>query len=169
MKKAIIIGHNITNRGAFSATLNKYEWDFYMDMIQELNKLGEVFIHDEDIKSYTSRMKDTAKKINQKDFDIVVALHFNAFNGTASGCEALYYHTNKQGKAKSSIFCEKFCQATGIKNRGAKPLDSSRDRGFGEIAYTKATTLILEPFFGDNDKDCKKYSKTALLEAIKSL
>lgn len=169
MKKAFIIGHHLHSKGAFSPHLKKFEWDFYMDMIQELSAIGEVFIHDERIRSYTDRMKNTANKINKKDFDLVIAVHFNSFDGLVEGCEALYYHTNKVGKKYSEIFCEKMTEFTGQPNRGAKELDNSRDRGFGELAYTNATTILLEPFFGDNAKDCEKFDKKCFLEVIKSL
>jgi N-acetylmuramoyl-L-alanine amidase len=169
MKKAFIIGYHIYSKGVFSKHLKRYEWDFYMDIIHELGKIGDVFIHNEDIKSYTNRVKNTASEINKKDYDLVMALHFNSFDGTAQGCESLYYHTNEEGKKYSEKFCNIFTSKTGISNRGAKPLDSPRDRGFGELAYTKATTILLEPFFGGFKQDCDNFSAEEFLTTLKEL
>lgn len=49
-------------------------------------------------------------------------------------------------------------EETGIKSRngGLKALTNRKDRGFASVYYTKAPTILIEPFFGSNEEDCKR-------------
>ena len=164
MKIAFIVGHTPFNKGAFSKYLNSNEWDFYNSFFDKLNAVGDVFIHDNDL-GYTSRQKEMSKKT--RDFDIVFELHFNASNGSAHGCEALHYHLNETAEKICIAFCEDYTSQTGAKNRGAKKLSNKNDRGFGFVNYQKPTAIILEPFFGDNIEDCKRFNIDIFTSSIK--
>jgi len=164
MKIGFVIGHTPFNKGAYSKYLNSSEWDFYNSFFDKLNAVGNVFIHDNDY-GYTSRQKEMAKKT--RDFDIVFELHFNASNGSAHGCEALHYHLNETAKKICVAFCEDYTCQTGAKNRGAKKLVNSGDRGYGFVYYQKPTAIILEPFFGDNIEDCKRFNIDIFISSIK--
>jgi len=161
---AFVIGHTPYSKGAFSKYFNSSEWDFYNKYFTKINSVGNVFVHDNDL-GYTSRQKEMAKKT--KDFDIVFELHFNASNGTANGCEALHYHLNETAEKISEVFCEDYTRQTGAKNRGAKKLSNSGDRGYGFVSCQKPTAIILEPFFGDNIEDCKKFDIDVFISSIK--
>ena len=115
-----------------------------------------VFHHNSYIKSYTQRIKFTAKKLD--DFDLVIECHFNAASELANGCETLYYFASKKGKVYARLFSEIAHKTTGIKlrNNGLKALVSKRDRGFQAVYQPKPPTILIEPFFGSNKSDCQK-------------
>ncbi len=164
MKTAFVIGHTPYGKGAFSKHLKKYEFDFYLSFKDDLEKMGDVFVHDNNL-GYTSRQKAMGK--NTKEYDLVFELHFNAANGKAGGCEALHYFRNDKASLVCDFFCESFCEKTGIKNRGGKELSNAEQRGYGFVYYQKPTAIILEPFFGDNENDCEKFNSESLLKTIK--
>lgn len=166
MKKAFIIGHNEKDQGAYSEILKVTEWGLYKSLTSELLQMGDVYTHDPLIESYTKRMKDTASKINTQDYDLVVALHFNMFNEKASGCEALFI--SEKGRVFGSNFCHYYTESTGTKNRGVKKVEKG-GRGFEEIFNPKAPAILIEPFFGDSESDCKLFNKNKLLESLSCL
>ena len=94
--------------------------------------------------------------INQHDYDLTLELHYNAAGALAHGTEVLYYANNRRGlklaESLSKLISDKF----GTKNRGAKGRGKS-DRGGYALYAGKATALLLEPFFGTNKDDAKKF------------
>lgn len=165
MKVAFIVGHTRVRKGAYSKHLLKYEYDFYKDLENYLKPLGDVFYHNYLIYGYNSRQKHLAK--HTKDYDLVFELHFNSANGKAEGCEALYYHKNEQTKLLSQIFCDEYTDMSGSRNRGAKPLRTKKDRGFGFVYNQKPPAILIEPFFGDNAIDCARFTPHNLFEALR--
>lgn len=158
MKIAFVVGHHKKSKGALSKYFRLREWDFYNDVLSHLNCV-DVFYHNENISGYTSRIKNTANKINKYPFDLVIELHFNsAVHPSANGCETLYYYRSKKGREYAKQFSEVVTRTTGIKSRngGLKALTNRNDRGFASVYYTNAPTILIEPFFGSNDNDCKK-------------
>lgn len=180
MKVAFIIGHNEKDKGFYSETLDKYEWDLYNGMRNVLECIGEVYTHDSSINSYTKRCKDISKRIGS-GYDLIIALHFNAFNTVANGCEAFYWHSNKDGFNYADKFVKGYCTLTGSRPRGAKPYDwivkkeegkediKKLPKGAGEVYYTKSTTILLEPFFGDNKEDCERFCVDKFIKSIKGI
>lgn len=167
MKIGFIIGHHEKSKGAYSETLKISEWDLFRSLESELNQIGKVYYHNSGIGSYTQRCVDIAKRIG-KDCDVVFALHFNAANKAAHGCEAFHWHTNEKGKAIATKFVKHYTDKTKARSRGVKKYsDIKTERGAGEVYYPKATVVLLEPFFGDNEADCKKFDRKVFLEAIK--
>lgn len=166
MKVAFIIGHNQNDKGLFSEHLKCAEWDFYTQLSPRLETIGDIYIHDSGITSYTQRCKDISERIGTK-YDVVFALHFNGFNGSANGCEAFYWHTNGQSKDIAHSFVHKFTESTGISLRGAKKYTSKNERGAGEVYYPRASAILLEPFFGDNQEDCDKFDACKFIDAIR--
>jgi N-acetylmuramoyl-L-alanine amidase len=164
MKIALVVGHTPYSKGAFSEYFNSSEFDFYNSHFERLNEIGDVFIHDNDL-GYTSRQKAMASKT--RDYDVVFEIHFNASNGSAQGCEALYYHRNETARKICFAFCQNYTDLTGVKNRGTKALNDAGDRGFGFVYNQKPTAIILEPFFGDNKKDCEMFNIDVFVDAIK--
>lgn len=169
MKKiAFVIGHHENSKGAYSAYFNCYEWDFYKDTESELRELGDVYTHDTAISSYKLRCKDTSEKINSREYDLVISLHFNSFNGKAEGVEALHINGNNDTEKLAKLFCESYSLGTGSINRGSKAL-SRGSRGFLELAYPKANAILLEPFFGDNEEDCKLFKDEVFIDSLKKV
>lgn len=168
MKVAFIVGHHKKSKGALSKHFNLREWDFYKEVVRELGEV-DVFYHDENISGYTSRIKNTAKKVNKYPFDLVIELHFNsAVHKSANGCETLYYYRSKKAKDYAYLFSQIVTEETGIKSRngGLKALTNRNDRGFASVYYTKAPTILIEPFFGSNEMDCIKIQSPQNLARI---
>ncbi len=164
MKIAFVVGHTPYSKGAYSQTLGSSEWDLFNLYFDKFKAVGDVFVHDNKL-GYTSRQKEMANKT--RDYDLVFELHFNASNGSAKGCEALYYHRNETARKICFAFCEHYTDLTGAKNRGTKALNDASDRGFGFVYYQKPTAIILEPFFGDNAEDCEMFNIDLFIDAIK--
>lgn len=158
MRIAYLIGHHEKDKGALSKYFGLREWDFYKKVIESMGCVN-IFFHDSNISGYTSRIKNTASKINKVDFDLVIELHFNsAVHYSANGCETLYYYRSEKSKNYAKLFSKVVTEETGIKSRngGLKALTNRKDRGFASVYYTKAPTILIEPFFGSNEEDCKK-------------
>ena len=169
MKKAIIVGHNAKEKGYYSHFLQAHEFDFYGTMEDELREIATLYYHNPIISSYMLRMQDTARRINQHDYDLVLSLHFNSFNSKANGSEGLYFHTNERGRNYANIFSSMMNEEMGYRTREPKPLSEPRQRGYFEVQTPRATTLILEPFFGDNEQDCARFDKKMFLSILKKL
>jgi len=104
--------------------------------------------------------------LNDRD---VIELHFNSFfKPIAEGCETLYYVGSEKGYNYSRIFSRLVNQSSGIKLRGdgTKALSNTRDRGFASVYYTNAPTILIEPFFGSNEEDCKKIKGTRFVAEL---
>src|SRR5690554_6981960 len=168
MKVAFIIGHNEKDKGSYSKHLNTTEWDLYNSMKNDLECIGHVYTHDSSINSYTQRCIDISNRIGDK-YDLVIALHFNSFNTIANGCEAFYWHSNKDGFNYASKFVKGYCVLTGSRPRGAKEYKSNTERGAGEVYYPKNTAILLEPFFGDNKEDCERFCVDKFIKSIKGI
>jgi N-acetylmuramoyl-L-alanine amidase len=89
--------------------------------------------------------------INKLKPDVIVSLHFNCFNGVATGTEVLYYQKSKKSKLLAEITDKKVVGVLGLADRGAKGLLSGR--GVGLLKGTDAPCVIVEGFFGDNARD----------------
>ena len=168
MKIAFIIGHHKKSKGAYSKYFKMREWDFYNKVMSYI-PYSHVFYHDENISGYVSRIKNTAKKVNKYPFDLVIELHFNSFiDLDANGCETLYFYRSKKGRDYAKKFSKLVTEMTGIKNRngGLKALSNTKDRGFASVYYTKAPTILIEPFFGSNLSDCLKINSAKNMAEI---
>lgn len=164
-KFAFVIGHTSgPDKGAFSPYLEKFEYDLFKEFANKhLSEIGDIFLHDENIISYTQRQADTATKTTE--YEYVFELHFNSAKPAAEGCEALYYTGNTKAEKIGQKFCSLMVQEMDMKNRGAKALNAS-DRGFGFVSSQKPTALILEPFFGSNSDDCRNFKEEKYKKVI---
>jgi len=163
-KIAFVIGHTSKDKGAFSTFLQISEFDLFKEFANKhLSEVGDIFFHDETITSYTQGPADTATKTTY--YEYVFELHFNSATPAAEGCEALYYTGNTKAEKIAEKFCSLMVQEMDMKNRGAKALNAS-DRGFGFVSKQKPTALILEPFFGSNEDDCRNYKQEKYKKVI---
>lgn len=158
MKIAFVIGHYERDKGAYSKFLEVSEYDFYGMVVPFLSGV-DVYRHDPKIGGYKTRIKNTANKLNKQDYDLIIEGHFNSVEDeTANGCETLYYFNSKKGRKYAELFSQMVVDCTGIKKRGdngCKALVNKNDRGFASVYYTKAPTIMIEPFFGSNKNDCE--------------
>jgi len=151
-KIAFVLGHTKDNKGAFSDYLGDQEFDFWHDIYDVfLKDIGDLFEHNPDIKSYTKRQKAMAERT--KDYDLVLELHFDAATPKAHGCHAIYYFDNKKAKELAEVFSTSMERIMGIKARHNVPCYNSSIRGGGFIMEQKPTALLLESFFGTNQRD----------------
>ena len=163
-KFAFVIGHTSKDKGAFSTFLQVSEFDLFKEFANKhLSEIGDIFLHDETITGYTQRQADTATKTTS--YEYVFELHFNAATPAAEGCEALYYTGNTKAQRIAEKFCSLMVHFLDMKNRGAKSLNAS-DRGFGFVSKQKPTALILEPFFGSNEDDCRNFKQDKYKKVI---
>ena len=148
---AVVIGHDYISKGAFSDYINQYEFDYNSEVAQIMGL--DTYTH-EPSSSYTHKMQNTYRKLGK--YSLTLEMHFNAASEGVQGVEALYYGGNMEGKRIAQIYCDLVAKEYGVRNRGAKPLSSDKDRGFRAVASGKPTGIILEPFFGSN-VDCKAF------------
>lgn len=168
MKIALLVGHHIKSKGALSKYFGLREFDFYSEVIKYIPGI-KVYYHNENISGYTTRIKDTAKRLNKGNYDLVIELHFNAFSSSdANGCETLYFYNSKPSKYYAELFSETINDYTGIKlrNGGIKALTNRKDRGFASVYYPLAPVILIEPFFGTSQSDCEKIDSAENLGCI---
>lgn len=84
---------------------------------------------------------------NRSGYDYALSIHFNAFNGAATGVECLY--KNKDGKATE--LSKKVASILGLKNRGAK---KRTDLYMLNIGFDN----LIEVCFHDNKGDLEAYN-----------
>jgi N-acetylmuramoyl-L-alanine amidase len=152
MKKcALVIGHKKSSQGASNRASGLTEFIFNdklaIDLEEEISGVEVQRIYR---RTYNSLPGD----INELNPDFIISLHCNAFDGSASGTEVLYYHKSTKGKLIAGILNEQLVEALGLKNRGLKP-KTAEDRGGYLLKNTVAPCVIAEPFFIDNNDDLK--------------
>lgn len=166
MKKAVVIGHDKNEKGAFSKFLGESEYIYNSEVAYCISHIAD--IHKRPLGGgYTSKMNRLSEKLNPKNYDYIAELHFNKFdnlnNGKGVGCEAVIYPGNKNMRKLGEIYCNFISTKYNIPNRGVKE-HGKGDRGYGFLSKMTADTIILEPFFGDEDeslkfKDHKEYAR----------
>ena len=84
---------------------------------------------------------------NRSGYDYALSIHFNAFNGSATGVECLYKNTVK----KASTMSKAVANAMGLKDRGAK-------NRTGLYMLNIGFDNLIEVCFHDNSNDLAKYN-----------
>jgi len=166
MRAAVVIGHSKESPGAYSEYLRASEYIYNSEVATYLSCVADIYRRPAN-GGYKSQMKRLASEINKKDYDLVIELHFNSFNGKVGGCETISY------PGSSSLdFGEKFCNDISecylTENRGAKEANSN-SRGWWFLAYMEAPAIIVEPFFGDNEESLKFENPGKYAEILKQL
>lgn len=161
MKIAYIIGHDRERPGKYSKLLGTSEYAYNCKVAEYLKRSGDVYKRPLG-GSYKTQMRKLAEILNPKDYDLVIELHFNAFddlnNRKGVGCETVHYPGSsslKYGRKLLKAISEKYQ----VENRGAKE-HGPADRGWWFLHYMDAPAIILEPFFGDED-ECLKFQNEA--------
>lgn len=139
-------GHGGTDPGAvgYNLTEKTINLNVLLACKETLERYG--------VKVVVSRVKDEndtvveeVKEANASGADLAVSVHTNA--GGGDGFEAFYWSSDTNGKKLASLG-EKYIKALGQNSRGIK---SGNHLYF--VRNTKATAVLFESFFLDNDKD----------------
>jgi len=158
-KIGLIVGHTKRspgasfNNGAFSA-----EYDFNSEVAKQAKlycktKYGNV-LDTEIIFRDRIGIPGAYRKAEKIGCDVVIELHFNAFNKTVEGTETLT--TSHVGDREFALEIQKMmCRIFKRKglSRGVKPIAKSARAGENVYAFPKGYNCLVEPFFGDNEKE----------------
>lgn len=174
-KVAIVVGHTEDSQGACSPHNISCEWEFMFGVATELcvmRELGDIYLYDTYKNGYGNMVAKHAKTINQKDYDLILELHYNAATPSAQGAEVLYHHKDTENWDEVTIGKNLLAkmEALGFRNRGVKHL-TAKDRGYAAVYLPKGNCLIFEPFFGSNEDDCERIREKywEFIDAIEEL
>lgn len=164
MKIAVRFGHQRT--GADGAAPGEYEVirQYGLYVINGLKSLGHEVMDvtpPENNRSLADSLNYGINKANSWGADLFISLHGNSFNGSAFGCEVVYYPSSTKGKDLAISICGEISKL-GFKNRGAK----ADTRGLAELNTTKMTAVIVEPLFVDNAHDKALFNAESIGYAI---
>ena len=145
MKILLSAGHGGTDGGSTGADGGK-EKDRTINLANKVasylkNAGHTVTVNTEKTSSGAWRFK------NRSGYDFALSIHFNAFNGSATGTECWYKGTQKKAGALSSAVAN----VLGIKNRGAKATTALYMMNIG-------FDNLIEVCFHDNSGDLNKYN-----------
>lgn len=165
MKKIFVIaGHSNTDPGAVAthdylvkeATYTKRLRYLITEYFKAFNDSVEVFIDDD-----KDNLQTVINKINKdvKAGDLVIDIHFNAFNGKATGTEVIIPAISSKLENKlAAEISKEISEVLEIPNRGAKS-EAQTARGRIGILRGVGNRILLEVCFIDNSKDYKAYKK----------
>jgi N-acetylmuramoyl-L-alanine amidase len=160
---ALIVGHTEKKPGAFSPFLKKHEYKYNTEFARLIRGEAEraslsCSIHFRDKGGVSGAYIDAVKS----EPACIIELHFNAFNTRVSGSEILINERDDEPGLKerelATTLQNRIASTLGNTNRGIKSRSSKGERGFYSLSRTsKIPSMILEPFFGDNDSDARNF------------
>lgn len=151
--RLLIAGHGETDPGAVGS--GRKEADVARDLVSMVRE----FTRDADVypvtKNFYRQLKAGTMKLYE-DYDRIVEVHFNAFNGKAEGSEVLMH--SKVDSVSLTGCAEGFLkdmQALGFVNRGIKRRGDLQNMNY---FYNKGIPYVLiETCFIDNKSDMQRY------------
>lgn len=164
MKIVLSLGHTILKNGNCTSAngyVNEYNYNKKLiKMVRDnLVKLGHtvylVITPEKKLSKATEEIGYKVNLINKTDANFGVELHLNCYDGKKNGAEVCYYPTSQKGKELALNIqkeLSKHYRDRGIKER----------KDLGLLRKTKIPYVIIEPFFCDNQEDCKKLKKKKL-------
>lgn len=151
MKTVLIIGHNARDKGAYSPYLKMSEYDYWNEVVKGLDV---PVLRRHANRGYGLEMREMLNRLEQIDYDIAIELHFNSAISNASGAEVLVYKSNKKAKILAQNLLDRLVDK-GRRNRGIIEVSHERERnGAYGICNSRGNYILIEPFFGSNEKDC---------------
>lgn len=151
MKTVLILGHNARDKGAYSPYLKMSEYDYWGEVVKGLDI---PVLRRNPNRGYGLEMREMLSRLEQIEYDVAIELHFNSAISNANGAEVLIYRGNTTSKTLATKFLKKL-EARGHRNRGIIEVSHERERnGAYGICNSKGYYLLIEPFFGSNEKDC---------------
>ncbi|WP_158540674.1 N-acetylmuramoyl-L-alanine amidase [Romboutsia weinsteinii] len=100
------------------------------------------------------------KIANGAKADLFVSIHFNSYNKSASGVEALVYEKNNEASKLAGRICESISEL-GFKNRGVKIRPE-----LYVIRKTTMSAILIECCFIDSSSDMNMYEYRSMARAI---
>lgn len=164
MKFGIDIGHNcFPDTGApgiGGVTEDKLTKDVGTKLMAKLAAAGHTVVNCTPTSASTvnDSLRKRVDKANSNSVDVFVSIHFNSFNGNASGSEVFAISNTSQAIASSVL---KEIVELGFFNRGVK------DTAFFVIKNTSMPAILIECCFCDSKDDMKLFDAEKMAEAIK--
>lgn len=161
-KVAIVVGHNkYTGASAIDGS-DEWIWNKVIanNLKDELAKLGissEIFIRDSS-KGYSSAMRKHADNIGAYGADAAIELHFNSYNETANGTEAIISGSTGATEAAKCVLREWAKEFPKLRLRhdsGIKVDASGRGSGFNN--KVPCPSMVWEPIFASNPNEWADY------------
>lgn len=145
MKILLSAGHGGSDNGSIGAD-NGSEKNRTLNLTNKVANYLRNAGHDVTVKQEKNSSGNWAMN-NRKGYDFALSIHFNAFDGTATGTECLY----KGSKKKADELSSAVAGVLGIRDRGAK----SRP---GLYMLNIGFDNLIEVCFHDNSNDLNKYN-----------
>ena len=161
----ICIGHSrsgddgaVNTDGVSEHTFNREIGSLTAELLRKDGHTVHV-IDEYDGSSYSSAMYWVSDHLTKLGVTVAVELHFNSAGPYAEGHEWLHWHRSAKGQLLASCFNQAFKETfPEAKPRGIKPAYKN-DRGSLFLRVTRCPAIILEPFFGSNEKETKIYTQ----------
>lgn len=166
-KICLIIGHGGNDCGAINNNTKDTELAYNTDLVHKLKNILDNRGYNVDVYNRGFNKVENVYYLNKVGYDIMISFHCNAYNGKATGTEVIYWHSSKNGKLLAQYLLDDIINVLGLLNRGLKPINIG-DRGAYLLGRTKPVTVLIEPFFIDNDSDLQigKEKKNEYIEAV---
>lgn len=158
MKKLFLIaGHSLSDVGACSLLREADEAIKLRDLVfAKCNPDTTQVFRDDD----NSDLAQVVRDVNQvaDKGDILLSIHFNAFNGSARGTEALVYHdVDECTERVAQSLTSEISEVLGTIDRGVKYENQGRHSRLAILNDTKTASILLEVCFVDNKEDVEAY------------
>lgn len=163
-------GHsNNPNGDRGNASLGRYEGDLTIELrdliVSELSKIGVSARTDDNKNALKESLAYFKSFINGKT--VAIDIHFNAYNGTATGCEVIVpKDATTFEKNLSQELLDAICKTTLLKSRGVKSEAETARKSLGWMKQGCEESLI-EVAFMDNKSDMLLYNANKSAIAIK--
>ena len=172
MRAALIIGHDKRDKGAARCIDGVQEYDWNFDLAARIWKLDprmfEIFHIDQSL-AYVDSIEDVYGRVDAWGCDLTIEHHFNSvFSKNATGTETISSGSKGSLKFAQAIQAA-MVETLGLRDRGIKIRNSqARVRGWRSMVSGRAPAVLLEPYFGSNENDCRRADekKQELAEAI---
>ncbi|MGL6064648.1 MAG: N-acetylmuramoyl-L-alanine amidase, partial [Fusobacteriaceae bacterium] len=116
--------------------------------------------------SYSKEMSNVLNEVHKQRYDLVLELHFNAFNDVAEGVETLCYYKNEKTKLLSEKLIKYHYEMLNLKKRKLIEIKDMTHNGAYGIMKCKYPYILTESFFGDNRSDCLKIESAKNLAKV---
>jgi len=142
------------NVGVGNYGTEEYRMNLICDMLQKILEENNIIV-------YRNRPEWNLQKVvddsNEKCPDIHLALHSNACNGTARGCEVFCHRFGGEGNKLAELIYLELERITPTKDREIKEGYNffGKGKNLYELANTKTPSVLVEVAFHDNPQDAE--------------
>lgn len=163
MKILLISGHGAGDNGAVG---NGYkEADLTREVVNilknKLSQYAQIDVYNQSRNAFTD-VNNGNLQVNWKNYNYVLEIHFNSFNGSAKGTEIYTTRIEKAKTVEENIMnkMSKFFSVRGVKEKNFNVIYSAKKSG--------VSSALLEVCFIDNAEDMNTYqsNKDAICQAI---